>query len=357
MKTWDLKRTTYSVSDFLSWQRQGTLVLSPSFQRRSVWRKGAKSYLIDTILRGLPVPVIIMRDQNTDLDTFEPKREIVDGQQRLRTLLSFIEPSSINDFNTSIDAFTISRAHNKKLANKTFSELNALQKQRILDYEFSVHILPSKVGDREVLEIFARMNATGEKLNDQELRNAEYFGEFKSLMFKLASEQLDRWRDWRIFTENNISRMQEVELTSEFGILCIRGISDKKKTTINKIYTDYDEDLESADEIQKRIRNTFEVIDENFSVLISKSVFKKKTLFYSLFASIYELLYGLGSELNSKKPKKLPKAMNHKFEIIDKKFKEDEVPQNVIDSSTKATNNASSRRIITNFLVKEFSDD
>jgi len=151
--------------------------------------------------------------------------------------------------------------------------------------------------------------------------------------------------------------MQEVELTSEFGILCIRGISDKKKATINKIYTDYDEDLESADEIQKRIRNTFEVIDENFSVLISKSVFKKKTLFYSLFASIYELLYGLGSELNSKKPKKLPKAMNHKFEIIDKKFKEDEVPQNVIDSSTKATNNASSRRIITNFLVKEFSDD
>ncbi|MFD2270570.1 DUF262 domain-containing protein [Undibacterium arcticum] len=53
---------------------------------------------------------------------------------------------------------------------------NDLQ-QRILDYQFSVHVLPSSVDDREVLQVFARMNSTGVKLNDQELRNANFFSE------------------------------------------------------------------------------------------------------------------------------------------------------------------------------------
>src|ERR1700674_3712817 len=90
-------------------------------------------------------------------------------------------------------------------------------RQAILDYQFSVHILPSSVDDREVLQIFARMNATGLKLNSQELRNAAYFGEFKTSMYAIAAEQLSRWRKWRIFSEGQLSRMSEVEITSEFA--------------------------------------------------------------------------------------------------------------------------------------------
>jgi hypothetical protein len=54
MEALDIKRTLFSVSDFLDWQRQGTLNLDPPFQRRSVWKPGAKSYLVDTVVRGLP---------------------------------------------------------------------------------------------------------------------------------------------------------------------------------------------------------------------------------------------------------------------------------------------------------------
>ena len=61
----DISRTQYRVSDFISWQRSKTLVLSPSFQRRAVWKSGAKSYLIDTIARGLPIPIIFLRDQRS----------------------------------------------------------------------------------------------------------------------------------------------------------------------------------------------------------------------------------------------------------------------------------------------------
>jgi len=50
MKIWEISKTTYKVSDFISWQRSRTLVLSPSFQRRPVWQPSAKSYLLDTIV-------------------------------------------------------------------------------------------------------------------------------------------------------------------------------------------------------------------------------------------------------------------------------------------------------------------
>jgi hypothetical protein len=66
-------QTVYKVSDFISWQRNGSLEISPSFQRRPVWPKPAKSYLIDTIVRGFPVPIIFIREK-TNLSLLEPRR-------------------------------------------------------------------------------------------------------------------------------------------------------------------------------------------------------------------------------------------------------------------------------------------
>src|SRR5258708_5257095 len=105
-------RTQYRVSDFLVWQKDGALKLNPNFQRRPVWKKGAKSYLIDTILRGLPVPIIFLRDLPSDLKTFKPQRDVVDGQQRIRTILSYIDPKLLSDFDKERDDFTLSKIHN-----------------------------------------------------------------------------------------------------------------------------------------------------------------------------------------------------------------------------------------------------
>lgn len=124
MKLWDIHRTVYKVSDFYSWQKDNSLILSPKYQRRSVWTPQKKSFLIDTIIRNLPIPIIFIRERNTDLDSFTQKREVVDGQQRLRTILSFINPKIIKNYDQNKDHFTISRAHNKSLAGKTFTELD-----------------------------------------------------------------------------------------------------------------------------------------------------------------------------------------------------------------------------------------
>jgi len=165
MQSHQVSKTHYKVSDFISWAKASTLILSPSFQRRSVWPAGAKSYLMDTIVRGLPIPIIFLREQKTDLDSLEPRREVVDGQQRIRTLLSFIQANLIRGFDPAKDAFTIKKTHNRDLADKVFKDLPPTVRQNILDYQFSVHVLPSSVDDCEVLQIFARMNSTGLKLN------------------------------------------------------------------------------------------------------------------------------------------------------------------------------------------------
>src|SRR6266581_4083440 len=106
----DIKHQQFKVSDFLSWQREGSLVLSPNFQRRPVWKPTAKSYLLDTVARGLPVPIIFIRER-INLTTQTTIREIVDGQQRLRTLFTFIDSRSLPDFDKNRDPFIVSPRH------------------------------------------------------------------------------------------------------------------------------------------------------------------------------------------------------------------------------------------------------
>lgn len=69
----------YSVRDFEEWREKDELLLQPKFQRRDVWSDKARSYLIDTIMRGKPIPKVYMR-QDINPTTRRTRREIVDGQ-------------------------------------------------------------------------------------------------------------------------------------------------------------------------------------------------------------------------------------------------------------------------------------
>lgn len=350
MKTWDMVKTVYTVADFVSWQKNKNLILSPSFQRRPVWAPGAKSYLIDTILRGLPIPIIFLRDQKADLSSLEAKKEVVDGQQRIRTLISYIAPQFLPDYKQERDFFTVQKVHNSEIAGKPFSDLPEDIRQRVLDYQFSVHILPASVDDREVLQIFARMNATGVKLNDQELRNAEYFGHFKTLAFDLASEQLPRWRDWKIFTELNIARMDEVELTSEFLLLMLRGLTGKTQAAIDKIYKEKDVEFPEKEEVERRFRLVMDVIEDKFGNEIRFSPFKKKTLFYCLFAAIYDVLFGLKSSLIKTKANVISANAISTIKNAGDSIQKQNAPEIVLEAAARRTTHLSSRTIITHYI-------
>jgi uncharacterized protein with ParB-like and HNH nuclease domain len=260
MRQFELKRSQFKVSDFLGWQRENSLVLSPSFQRRSVWKPDAKSFFIDSVARGFPAPVIYIRER-LDLERQRVVREIVDGQQRLRTLFSFIDEECLQDFDPQRDRFLVKSTHNPEIGNKPFAKLPKEVKASILGYEFSTHTLPTTFEDRDVLQMFARLNATGVKLNDQELRNAEFFGPFKTAMYDLALEQLERWREWTIVTEDQIARMREVEITSDLVMNIIDGLTGKSQSKLNRIYTRFDKAFPTESIVADRFRKTMDTIE------------------------------------------------------------------------------------------------
>ena len=144
----------YSVKDFAEWEEREELELVPKFQRRDVWSAKAKSYLMDTIIRGKSNPKLYMR-QDIAPRNQRTKREIVDGQQRLRTVLSFLR-----------DGFKLSKAHNRDLGGKCYSQLDTSTQRDILKFEFSVDLLQD-MPDNEIYDLFARINTYSERMKPQ----------------------------------------------------------------------------------------------------------------------------------------------------------------------------------------------
>jgi len=352
MKIWDIKKSQYRISDFLSWQRAGSLNLSPNFQRRPVWKPDAKSFFVDTVIRGIPAPIIILREKRSNISRLEPVREVVDGQQRLRTLFTYIDPNLLTDYNPRIDSFLLLADHNEEFAGRSFQALPVDIQQNVLDYEFSVHTLPAGTDDREVLGIFARLNSTGYKLTLQELRNAQFFGPFKITIYELATEQLYRWRQWRIFTEYNIMRMEEVELVSELALMMLRRqIIGKTQNSLDAVYKEKNKEFIEREEVARRFRTTMDTIEDLFGDNLKTLPFRRKTLFFSLFAFLYDYRFGITSELTTKvKTKPVNPSLSKELVRAGEKITRKEASEEVLNAVARRTTHPSSRKVIHNYL-------
>lgn len=298
-------KTVYTVSDFLDWQRTGNLQLKPIFQRREVWSAKAKSLLIDSVVKGLPVPIIFLR-KIQDLVKLTSRLEVVDGQQRLRTLFSFIDPTVLKDFDPKKDNFTVLTMHNQEVANTPFRKLPREVQSNILGYEMSTHVLPPETADEIVLRIFARLNSTGAKLNHQELRNAQFFGAFKSLSYDLAIRNLPLWRRWEVFDDDALARMVEVETTSDILDSMMEGIQGKSQRKLDALYKTYDDKLEGAAFLATRFQRVMDGIDETVGSIFAISRLRRQVLFYSLFTACYDHMYGLDSKYSQRKTPSSP---------------------------------------------------
>jgi hypothetical protein len=271
----------YSVNDFLSWNDRNELVLQPRFQRRDVWSTKAKSHLIDTILRGLPIPIIFIR-QNVDPQQRRTIRDVVDGQQRLRSVISFAR-----------NEITVLKSQNPSLGGKTFNDLPTDMQKRFLDYEFSV-VLLEEVSDADVLDIFARLNTYAQKLTAQELLNSAYFGEFKQTVYTLGREHLEFWRQNGILQETQIMRMADAELTTELLVVMLVGIQ-RRRNQIEKLYETKDDSFPERTRVEKEFKSVVDVITNCFGDSLKNTIFGRRVLFYSLFCSFYHVMYGIPS--------------------------------------------------------------
>ena len=136
----------------------GLLNIRPKYQREFVYKDAQRKAVIDTISKDFPLNVMYWA-QNSD-GTFE----IIDGQQRTISICQFIN----GDFSVE-NIFN----NNNPLA---FHNLQEDQKEKILDYKLSVYFCEGT--DSEKLKWFETINIAGEKLTEQELRNAVYSGSF-----------------------------------------------------------------------------------------------------------------------------------------------------------------------------------
>ena len=270
----------YSVRDFEEWNEKGELKLAPKFQRREVWSPKARSYLIDTIVRGKPIPKIYMR-QDTDPKTRRTTREIVDGQQRLKTVLNFIK-----------NGFKISKTHNEDFGGKYFSQLDMDTQREILRYEFAVDLLQD-MPDSDVYDVFARINTYSVSLNEQEKRNAKWFGEFKTVVYVLANEFVTFWQANEIFTEQQMLRMNEAEFVSELLIAASVGIRERGIRVIGDYYKKWDDHFPMRKTVEARFREAMDVIGQILGEELPQSAFRATRLFYPLFCAIYHLKFGL----------------------------------------------------------------
>ena len=135
----------------------------------------------------------------------------------------------------------------------------------------SVHIFPA--GDELVFRLFARLNSTGLPLKRQEIRNAEFHGAFKTLVYDLSFDNLDRWRRWRVFSNEAIARMDEAEAVSEYLLAMIQGVKAKSQAAISRFYKQYEEEMANTEAIEKRFSATLAEIDSAVGTCLGQRSF------------------------------------------------------------------------------------
>ena len=259
------------IQDLLNIHNDGSLNISPWYQRRSVWSDPQKAYLLNTIFEQKPVPSVYIRHQ-IDVDLEKSIKEVVDGQQRIRSVISY-----------RADEFAARHPEHKKKVK--YSELTRTQKGTFLATALSVGYLIG-AQDQDVIEIFGRINSISKTLNPQEKRNAQYSGDFKQFSLSQAAERLPFWRATGIFSATDISRMQEVQFISDLAINLIEGLSDFSATAIDQYYKKYDEDFPQIDEIGVRMDGIFVKLAAIPKDAFSDTVFKQYQLAFSLMVVI-----------------------------------------------------------------------
>ncbi|SEQ33415.1 DUF262 domain-containing protein [Butyrivibrio sp. TB] len=270
-----MKWESYShpISDVKEWDETDRLELRPEFQRNEVWSTAAQIMLIDTILRGIPIPKIYIKSIVKNEKTY---RVVIDGQQRLTAILKFVKGE-----------LTLNSPYNGPFEGKKFNDLPVETHNNFLRYKIDINEIFNPT-EEEIRDLYSRVNKYTVQLNKQELRKADFPGDFIRLSEKLSESPY--LNDEKIFTVKQRRRMLDVEFIEELLTVVLEGIKDKKDY-LNDICEKYMV-MDNKNEIEKRFNYVIEdiskIFDDNILALHSTR-FKQKSDFYSLFSAIYQL--------------------------------------------------------------------
>lgn len=272
------------VQDLINWNQHEELYLTPWYQRRSVWTRPQRAYLLNTLFEQKPIPTLYFR-HTVDLEQDKSLREVVDGQQRIRAILDYVK----NKFPA------LHPAHGKKVK---YEKLSPDHKRQFRETQLSGGWLLGAT-DGDVIEVFGRLNSVAKTLNAQEKRNAQYSGEFKQFCLREAASRVSLWRDLKIFSANDIARMLEIEFISDFVLNLQVGLSDFTSRRLDTIYYENDETFKNAAKIKKRLDSCFSRIAAIPASTIRDTIFCRRPLFFSLLFVLDNIPTAKGQKLKS----------------------------------------------------------
>lgn len=167
-----IAKEQYSVFEFIRQIQRRRVDISPDFQRFNAWTLLQKSELIESILMGIPIPMLYLFENEFG------QRQVIDGKQRLTAMRSFVE----NEFRLS--GLRMLSQYN----GFGFHDLPPIFQAKIEDCQIQTYIVQPPTPEVVKFYIFDRINRGGTQLNQQEMRHALHQGYASELLLNIASE-------------------------------------------------------------------------------------------------------------------------------------------------------------------------
>jgi len=241
------KPFTLATLEYLNNKKQ--LWLNPAYQRESVWTRSQKQLLIDSFLREIDVPKLYFRETSTD----NYKYEVVDGQQRLRTIFEYF--SSMFELPGDADP-----VEDNKIAGLNMDNLKMDTQMKLRNTQLDVVVMTADYTDDDIEEIFLRLQ-NGTPLNAQEKRRA-LPGNMRNVVQNLSTHKFFKticgFSGKRYAYEDAVAKVLHLLLTG--------AITDIRANSIRRTY-----------EAHKNIKmNNTEVVALNKSLEFMCRAFAKK---------------------------------------------------------------------------------
>lgn len=322
--------STRRIGDLIDDAADKRLVVRPLFQRRQVWNNADKEKFIDTILKGYPFPEIFIAEGRREGRSTRREKMLVDGQQRLSTVIAYVEGSE------DLLYKTIPR----------FDQLSEEDKTAFQDYVVAVRDLGTASLD-VIREIFNRINSTDYALKSMEVLNAMFSGAYKQFCEQLSRDPF--FERHKVFPKAYQKRMYDVTFCVILVTTFLSGYY--KRDERNKEYLErYNEEFPQVDAIRVALDRVFDFVEQcGFE---EKSRTWKQT---DLFTLLVELHTALVVEKLELRPAGVGPQIKEFYTRVDELYKgkklpaESEVPEDAqtvfayLKAATKATNDKYSR--------------
>lgn len=210
-----------SLDQIVSRMKNGTIRLSPDFQRNEVWDNKKKSLLIESLLLSIPIPMFyVAADEDGNWD-------VVDGLQRLSALRDFIITKTL--VLKKLEFW-------KEYDGKTFDDLSPILYNRINETQLYITIIEPNSPPEVKFNIFKRINTGGVGLSSQEIRHALYQGVGTEFLKRMADSEAFLKATTRSINDKRMSAREVILRCLSFMIMGTNGYynNDNMETFLNR---------------------------------------------------------------------------------------------------------------------------